>query len=129
MQHTLSVSLKFLCQVKFVVLLACQKVFDFFNFFSFKLFSQFCFMDLIEFNQALLRLYIRHLMKRVINSSCTDKQFRNFVHSKAVLLVLWGCIFKVTCANSIEISFFYSWNFTKDVIAHLKLMLLCSAWT
>ena len=54
-----------------------------------------------------------------------SKQFRNFVHSKSVCLVFRDCIFEVTRANSMQISFPIFEISPKKCVAHLKLNLLC----
>ena len=86
-------------------------------------FSKFYSMKSIEFNRAKLRQQVRQSMKRVV---ITNKQFKTFVHSKSVYSVLCDCIFEVTRANSVQISFFILEISPKKCIAHLKLNLLCS---
>ena len=55
-----------------------------------------------------------------------SKQFRNFVHSKSVYSVFRDCIFEVTRANSVQISFSILQISPKNCVAHSKLNLLRS---
>ena len=53
-----------------------------------------------------------------------NKQFRNFIQSKAVKSVFRVCTFEVTHANSIQISFSIVEILPKKFVAHQKLNLL-----
>ena len=55
-----------------------------------------------------------------------SKQFKNFVHSKAVLSIFCNCIFEGTRAKSMQISFSILEISLKKCVAYQKLNLLCS---
>ena len=51
----------------------------------------------------------------------TSKQFRNFVHSKSVDSVFSDCVFEITRANSVQVSFSILEISSKKCVAHLKI--------